>query len=169
MSRFVSRQIVKKRHLSPDPRYNSRLIQMLVNRLMKKGKKALAYKIIYETIDQIGNITKKDPVQIIEQAVRNATPLVEVKARRVGGSTYQIPKQVPSERGTTLSIRWILAACRSRSGKNMISKLTSEFIDASKKTGEAIRKRNEAHRMAEANRALAKVKFDLDKILNSAQ
>lgn len=163
------RQIIKKRYISPDPRYDSRLIQMIVNRLMKKGKKALAYKIIYETMDQIGNITKKDPVQIIEQAVRNATPLLEVKARRVGGSTYQIPKQVPSERGTTLSIRWILAACRNRSGKSMISKLTSEFIDASKKTGDSIRKRNEAHRMAEANRALAKVKFDIDQILSSAQ
>nr|AWX53506.1 ribosomal protein S7 [Scotinosphaera sp. NIES-154] len=162
------RQIVKKRYVAPDPRYESRLVQMIVNRLMKKGKKALAYKIIYETMDQIANMTKKDPVKIIEQAIRNATPLLEVKARRVGGSTYQIPKKVPSERGTTLSIRWILSACRNRSGKSMIFKLTNEFIDASKKTGDSIRKRNEAHRMAEANRALAKVKFDIDQILNSA-
>jgi small subunit ribosomal protein S7 len=169
MSRIFQREFIKKRYISPDPRYNSTLVQMIVNRLMKKGKKTLAYKIIYDTMEQIGKSTKKDPVQIIEQAVRNATPLLEVKGRRVGGSVYQVPKEVTSERGTTLSIRWILSACRNRSGKSMIAKLTNEFIDASKKTGDAIRKRNEVHRMVEANRALAKVKLNIDQILNSAQ
>lgn len=153
------RRTPKKRVLLPDPVYNNRLIEMIVNRLMKKGKKSLSYRLIYQTLKQVAEITEQDPVKIIEQAVRNATPLVEVKARRVGGSTYQVPVEVSPERGTTLALKWILSSCRNRSGKTMISKLTNELLDASKNLGNAIRKRDEIHKMAEANKAFAKYRF----------
>lgn len=153
------RRTPKKRTLSGDPVYDSRLIHIIVNHLMKKGKKSLAFRIFYEAFQQIGEITQQDPLQVIEQAIRNATPLVEVKARRVGGSTYQVPLEVNPERGTALAIRWILISCRNRSGKNMVVNLTNEFLDASKNIGNAIRKRDEVHRMAEANKAFAKYRF----------
>lgn len=153
------RRTPKKRIIIPDPVYNNRLIEMIVNRLMKKGKKSLSYRLIYQTLKQLAEITEQDPIKVIEQAVRNATPLVEVKSRRVGGSTYQVPIEVNPERGTTLALKWILTACRNRSGKTMISKLTNEFLDASKNLGNAIRKRDEIHKMAEANKAFAKYRF----------
>nr|WQA10887.1 ribosomal protein S7 [Streptosarcina sp. YL-2023a] len=153
------RRTPKKRILLADPVYDSRLVHMIVNHIMKKGKKSLAYRMFYEAMNQIGDSTNQDPVKVLEQAIRNATPLVEVKARRVGGSTYQVPLEVNPERGTALAIRWILVSCRSRSGRNMISKLANEFIDASKNIGNAIRKRDEIHRMAEANKAFAKYRF----------
>lgn len=149
----------KKRSLSPDPVYDSHLIHIIVNQLMKRGKKSLAYKMFYEAMNQLKESTQQDPVKTIEQAVRNATPLVEIKARRVGGSTYQVPLDVTPERGTALAIRWILASCRSQSGKNMVSKLSTEFLNASKSMGNAIRKKNEVHKMADANKAFAKHKF----------
>ena len=153
------RRTPKKRFLSPDPVYDSRLIHMIVNHLMKKGKKSLAFRLLYQSMIQIGETTQQDPVKIVEQAIRNATPLVEVKSRRIGGSTYQVPLEVNPERGTALAIRWLLTSCRSRAGKNMVGKLTNEFIDASKNVGNAIRKRDEVHRMAEANKAFAKYRF----------
>jgi small subunit ribosomal protein S7 len=153
------RRTPKKRLLVPDPVYDSRLIQMIVNRLMKEGKKSLAYRLLYQSMKQLAEITQQDPVKLVEQAVRNATPLVEVKARRVGGSTYQVPVEVDPERGTALALRWILGSCRSRSGKTMVSKLTNELLDASKNLGNAIRKRDEVHKMAEANKAFAKYRF----------
>ncbi|RYY00267.1 MAG: 30S ribosomal protein S7 [Cyanobacteriota bacterium] len=152
------RRIPKKRTLSPDPVYDNYLLHMIINRLMKKGKKSLASKLLYSTIKQIGETTQKDPVQIIEEAIRNVTPLVEVKARRVRGSTFQVPLTVSPERGTALGIRWIISSCRSRSGKNTISKLSAEFLDAAKNIGSAIRKKEEINRMAEANKAFAKYK-----------
>ena len=153
------RRTPKKRVLVPDPVYDSRLIEMIVNRLMKEGKKSLAYRLLYQSMQQVAEITQQDPVKVVEQAVRNATPLVEVKARRVGGSTYQVPVEVDPERGTALALRWILGSCRSRSGKTMVSKLTNELLDASKNLGNAIRKRDEVHKMAEANKAFAKYRF----------
>lgn len=153
------RRTPKKRVLVPDPVYDSRLIEMIVNRLMKEGKKSLAYRLLYQSMKQLSEITEQDPVRVIEQAVRNATPLVEVKARRVGGSTYQVPIEVDPDRGTALALRWILGSCRSRSGKTMVSKLTNELLDASKNLGNAIRKRDEVHKMAEANKAFAKYRF----------
>ena len=149
----------KKRFIGPDPVYDSHLIHIIVNQLMKKGKKSLAYKIFYESMNQLKESTQQDPVKTIEQAVRNATPLVEIKPRRVGGSTYQVPVDVTPERGTAFAIRWILACCRNRPGKTMVSKLTSEFLDASKNIGNAIRKKNEVHKMADANKAFVKYKF----------
>lgn len=149
----------KKRFLSPDPVYDSHLIHIIVNQLMKRGKKSLAYKLFYDSMHHLKENTEQNPVKTIEQAVRNATPLVEIKARRVGGSTYQVPLDVTPERGTALAIRWILFSCRNRSGKNMVSKLSTEFLDASKNMGNAIRKKNEVHKMADANKAFAKYKF----------
>ena len=153
------RRTPKKRIVMPDPVYDSRLIELIVRQIMRKGKKSLAYKIMYECMTQIAETTQQDPLAVIEQAIRNATPLVEVKARRVGGSTYQVPLEILPERGTALAIRWILNACRNRAGRNMASKLTNELIDASKNSGNAIRKRDEVHKMAEANKAFAKYRF----------
>lgn len=153
------RRTPKKRTLSADPVYNSRLVHTIVNHLMKNGKKSLAYKIFYGAMKQIADTTQQDPVKIIEEAIRNATPLVEVKARRVGGSTYQVPLAVSSDRGTALAIRWILSSSKTRAGRNMVVKVTNEFLDASKNIGNAIRKRDEVHKMAEANKAFAKYRF----------
>lgn len=153
------RRTPKKRIVMPDPIYDSRLVELIVRQIMRKGKKSLAYKIMYDSMNQIAEITQQEPLVIIEQAIRNATPLVEVKARRVGGSTYQVPLEILPERGTALAIRWILNACRNRVGRNMASKLTNELLDASKNAGNAIRKRDEIHKMAEANKAFAKYRF----------
>ena len=153
------RRTPKKRTVMPDPVYDSRLVELIVRQIMRQGKKSLAYKIMYESMNQIAETTQQEPLVIIEQAIRNATPLVEVKARRVGGSTYQVPLEILPERGTALAIRWILNACRNRAGRNMASKLTNELIDASKNSGNAIRKRDEVHKMAEANKAFAKYRF----------
>ena len=149
----------KKRIIVPDPVYNSRLIELVVRQVMRHGKKALAYRLLYNSMNQIAEITQQDPLVIIEKAIRNATPLVEVKARRIGGSTYQVPLEVPAERGTALAIRWILICCRNRGGKSMATKLTSEFLEAAKNSGLAIRKRDEVHKMADANKAFAKYRF----------
>ena len=153
------RRTPKKRSVMPDPIYDSRLVELIVRQIMRKGKKSLAYKIMYESMNQIAEITQQEPLVIIEQAIRNATPLVEVKARRVGGSTYQVPLEILPERGTALAIRWLLSACRNRTGRSMANKLTNELLDASKNSGNAIRKRDEIHKMAEANKAFAKYRF----------
>lgn len=153
------RRIPKKRIVMPDPVYDSRLVELVVRQIMRKGKKSLAYRIMYDAMTQIAETTQQDPLMVIEQGIRNATPLVEVKARRVGGSTYQVPLEVLPERGTALAIRWILIACRNRSGRTMASKLMNELLEASKNSGSAIRKRDEIHKMAEANKAFAKYRF----------
>ena len=153
------RRTQKKRIVMPDPVYDSRLVELLVRQLMRQGKKSLAYRIMYSSMNQLAKNTQQDPLIVIEQAIRNATPLLEVKARRIGGSTYQVPLEVAPERGTALAIRWILIACRSKSGKTMSNRLTTELLEASKNTGSAIRKRDEVHKMAEANRAFAKYRF----------
>nr|YP_009298069.1 ribosomal protein S7 [Plocamium cartilagineum]AOM68007.1 ribosomal protein S7 [Plocamium cartilagineum] len=153
------RNTSKKRTLLPDPIYNSKLINMLTVRILKHGKKGLAQKIIYKTLDIIQEKTSNDPLQILEQAIRNATPLVEVKARRVGGSTYQVPIEVRAYRGTNLALRWMTRFAKERSGKNMAFKLANEVIDASNDSGNTIRKREETHRMAEANKAFAHYRY----------
>jgi small subunit ribosomal protein S7 len=153
------RHRAKKRDTALDPKYQSPLLHMVVNRVMKNGKKGLAYKIVYQTMDSLKEKTNQDPLQVLNQAIMNVKPVVEVKSRRVGGAAYQIPRDVKAERGTILAIRWILSAARSRSGMSTVSKLTSEILDASKKTGAAMKRRNEVHRMAEANKAFAKFRF----------
>jgi small subunit ribosomal protein S7 len=145
----------EKREIIPDVRYSNQSVQELINRIMKKGKKSVAMGIVYDAIDIIGEREKRDPVEVFEQALKNAAPILEVKPRRVGGATYQVPVEVRQDRRTSLAIRWILAAARARPGKTMAEKLAAELMDAANNTGAAIRKREETHRMAEANRAFA--------------
>nr|YP_009565151.1 ribosomal protein S7 [Gelidium galapagense]QBA96502.1 ribosomal protein S7 [Gelidium galapagense] len=153
------RNTAKRRIMTPDPIYNSKLISMLVSRILKHGKKSLAQKIIYEALEIIDNKTSYEPLEVLEKAIRNITPLVEVKARRVGGSTYQVPIEVRAYRGTNLALKWITKFASERSGKNMAIKLANEIIDAYNESGNSIRKKEETHRMAEANKAFAHYRY----------
>jgi small subunit ribosomal protein S7 len=153
------RTVVKKRPVPPDPVYNSRLLSMMVRRIMHHGKKSVASRIIYDAFKIIEERTGKEPLEVFEEAVRNVTPLVEVKARRVGGATYQVPMEVRSERGITLAMRWLIQFSRSRPGTSMASKFANELMDAANETGNAIRKREETHRMADANKAFAHYRY----------
>ncbi len=153
------RSAAQKRTVPPDSVYNSRLVSMMSRRIMLSGKKSVANKILYGAFKIIEERTSNDPLETFEQAVRNTTPLVEVKARRVGGATYQVPMEVRSERGTALSLRWITQFSRSRGGRTMAMKLANELIDAANETGGAVRKREETHRMAEANKAFAHYRY----------
>lgn len=144
-----------KREISGDARYNNKLIQGMINRLMRRGKKSVAIRIIYQALEIIETRTKRDPVEVFEQAIKNVTPVLEVKPRRVGGATYQVPVEVRPARRISLAMRWLLAAARSRPGKTMAERLAAELMDASNNTGATIKKREETHRMAEANRAFA--------------
>lgn len=145
---------IKKQLVMPDPFFDSILIQKITNKLIKKGKKTLAHKIINQTIKEIEKKTQKDPVQIIEQAIANVAPAIEIKARRIGGAVYSIPIELDSERGISVAIRWILNSCNNQSGKPYEIRLSNELIDASKKMGSAIRKREETHKIAESNARL---------------
>jgi len=145
----------EERIIPPDIRYNSVNVQTMILHIMKRGKKSLAVRLMYEAMDLIKERTDKNPLEVFDTALRNVSPAMEVRPRRVGGATYQVPMEVSVERRTTLAIRWILAAARDRSGKSFPDKLASELIDATNDTGAAIRKRDEAHKMAEANRAFS--------------
>ena len=145
----------ERRPLAPDMRYKSLHIQTMVKHVMKRGKKSTAVRVIYGAMDMIKERAQKDPLEVFDTALRNVSPAMEVRPRRVGGATYQVPMEVGSERRTTLAIRWILGAARERSGKSFADKLASELIDAANDTGAAIRKRDETHKMAEANRAFS--------------
>lgn len=149
----------ERRDVEPDLRYNNRRVSMFVNRMMKHGKKSTAFRIMYDCFDLIEERAKRDPLEVFEQAMQNATPQVEVKPRRVGGATYQVPMEVPHYRQTTLAIRWLLNAARSRHGKSMAEKLSSEFMDAANGQGAAVKRKDDAHRMAEANRAFAHYRY----------
>ncbi|MGB3403553.1 MAG: 30S ribosomal protein S7 [Microcoleaceae cyanobacterium] len=153
------RRVVQKRPVPPDPVYNSRLVSMMVRRIMRSGKKSLADRIVYDALKTMEERMGAEALELFEKAVRNATPLVEVKARRVGGATYQVPMEVRSERGITLALRWIIRAARTRSGRTMAGKLANELMDAANETGSAVRKREETHRMAEANKAFAHYRY----------
>nr|YP_010835350.1 ribosomal protein S7 [Cryptomonas gyropyrenoidosa]WFQ83025.1 ribosomal protein S7 [Cryptomonas gyropyrenoidosa] len=156
----MSRRTTAKKRLSlPDPVYNSRLISMLSVRILQQGKKHLAQRIIYQALEIIKTKTNEDPLNILETAIRKVTPLVEVKAKRIGGSTYQVPMEVRAFRGTNLALRWITKFSRERSGKSMPIKLANEIMDSANETGNSIRKREETHRMAEANKAFAHYRF----------
>jgi small subunit ribosomal protein S7 len=144
-----------KREASPDMKYKSEYVAMCINRVMKWGKKSVARSTVYDAFDLIEERMSRDPLQVFEQAVKNATPLVEVKPRRVGGATYQIPVEVPPERRTSLALRWLLSSARGRSGKSMAEKLAAELMDAANNVGNTIKRREDTHRMAEANRAYA--------------
>jgi len=144
-----------KREILPDARYHSVTVARLINRIMKCGKKSTAEKIVYGALEAVGQQESKEPVSVLEQAMKNATPLLKVKPRRVGGATYQVPVEVSPEVGFSLAMRWLIASARARAGKSMIEKLAAELSDASKEQGATIKKREDTHRMAEANRAFA--------------
>lgn len=146
---------ISKRETVPDIKYNSVLISRLINKLMERGKKSTARGIMYNALDIVEKQESKPPVSVLESAVKNASPLLMVKPRRVGGATYQVPVEVETERGAAIAIRWILQASRARKGKAMAEKLAAEIIDASKEQGTTIKKREDTHKMAEANRAFA--------------
>ncbi len=145
----------ERRPIPPDMRYNSVQVQTMVQHVMKRGKKSTALRVIYGAMDLIQERTQKSPMDVFDAALRNVSPAMEVRPRRVGGATYQVPMEVAVERRTTLAIRWILTAARERGGQSFSDKLASELIDASNETGAAIRKRDETHKMAEANRAFS--------------
>nr|YP_010336183.1 ribosomal protein S7 [Chroodactylon ornatum]UNJ14589.1 ribosomal protein S7 [Chroodactylon ornatum] len=156
----MSRRSKTKKNLSiPDAMYQSRLVTMLTVRILKHGKKELAQRLVYKALDLIRERTSSDPLAVLEKAIRNVTPVVEVKARRIGGSTYQVPIEVRAYRGTNLALRWITRFSRQRSGKNMALKLANELMDAANESGSSIRKKEETHRMAEANKAFSHYRY----------
>ena len=144
-----------KRKIDPDVRYNSVQVQSFINRVMKNGKKSTATRLLYDAFDLIEKNLKKDPLEVFQQALKNVSPVMEVKPRRVGGATYQVPMEVSSARQFALATRWILAAARARSGRSFSEKLAGELMDAYNNTGPSIKKRDETHKMVEANRAFS--------------
>lgn len=145
----------EKREIHPDVRYNSVHLQTLMQHVLKKGKRSLAERLVYDALDLVQERTGKSAIEVFDAALKNVSPVMEVRPRRVGGATYQVPMEVSADRRLTLAIRWILSAARERAGKSFSDKLASELIDASNETGAAIRKRDETHKMAEANRAFS--------------
>ena len=145
----------EKRPIIPDARYGSVQVQAFINSVMRNGKKSLAARLVYDALEMVEERTKKNGLEVFDTAFKNVSPLMEVKPRRVGGATYQIPMEVPGYRRFALATRWILQASNARSGKNFSEKLAGELVDAANNTGASIRKRDETHKMAEANRAFS--------------
>jgi small subunit ribosomal protein S7 len=150
---MARRNRAERRQTPPDARFNSTNVQVLINKVMTRGKKSTAERVVYGAFDRIQTQTGRDPLDVFQQAVRNTTPVLEVKPRRVGGATYQVPVEIRADRRLALSMRWLLTAARNRNGRSMSEKLASEFLDAANNTGAAIKRRDDTHRMAEANRA----------------
>ena len=146
---------VEKRAVLPDPRYNSRTLGKLINKVMTRGKKSTAERIVYTALGLIEARMRRNPLDVFELAMRNATPMIEVKPRRVGGATYQVPVEIRTDRRVALAMRWLIGSARSRPGKSMSEKLTAELTDASAGQGATIKRREDTHRMAEANKAFA--------------
>ena len=144
-----------KKNIQPDPIYNNVTVAKFINQVMRRGKKTIARKIVYGAFSIIKEKTKKEPLEVFEQALRNASPLLEVKSKRIGGATYQVPREVKRERRVTLAMRWLIKATKSRKGKPTREKLAEELIEASENRGAAVKKKEDTHRMAEANRAFA--------------
>src|SRR5437764_10276464 len=148
-----------KHELLPDARYNSLLVARFINKLMERGKKGTAEAIMYGTIEELERRARRPGLEVFEQALRNATPVIEVKPRRVGGATYQVPVEIKGERRQSLAIRWLIGAARKRTGKSMMERLAQELMDAANNTGSTIKRREDTHRMAEANRAFSHYRF----------
>ena len=146
---------VTKRTITPDPKYNDQIVAKFVNCIMRRGKKSVAESIFYDSLDIINKSTKKDSLEVFKQALDNVKPVLEVKAKRIGGATYQVPIEVSSDRRTSLAMRWIIDYAKARKGKSMGEKLAQEIIDASKGEGTSIKKKEDIHKMAEANKAFA--------------
>lgn len=148
-----------KREITPDPVYNSKLVAKFINNIMNRGKRTLAERIFYTSMAIVKHRTKQEPIEIFEKAIRNLLPTLEVKSRRIGGATYQVPIEVRPERKYALAIRWCLNYARQRSGKSFAEKLAGELIDAAANTGTAIKKREDTHKMAEANKAFSQMRY----------
>ncbi len=146
---------VPKREIAPDPLYNNVDVAKLINKVMRDGKKSIAEKIVYGAFDIIREKTKRDPLEVFYQALNNVMPLVEVRPRRVGGANYQVPIEVRPDRSKSLGLRWLVEYARERQGRSMVEKLAQEIMDAANGTGGAVKKREDTHRMAEANKAFA--------------
>ena len=146
---------VEKRDVLPDPLYNSKLVTRLINRIMQDGRKGKAQTILYNAFDLIKERTNQEPMEVFDQAIKNVMPVLEVRARRVGGSNYQVPVEVRPERRTSLALRWLVNYARLRGEKTMVERLANEIIDAANNTGAAVKKREDMHKMAEANKAFA--------------
>lgn len=142
-----------------DPIYSSVDIAKFINRLMRKGKKSIAERIFYTSMEKIQERAKEEAIEVFNRALKNVTPLIEVKARRIGGSTYQVPIEVRTDRGMALGSSWLITAAKSRNGKSMVEKLTSELLDAANGSGAAVKKREDTHKMAEANKAFAHYRY----------
>ena len=149
----------EKRIPAPDPIYNNVDISKFINRIMRRGKKSLAEKIFYATMERIKERVNDNPIEVFQKALQNATPLLEVKARRIGGSTYQVPIEVKADRGFALASSWLIESAKKRGGKSFIDKLTNELLDASNGLGSACKKREDTHKMAEANKAFAHYRY----------
>ncbi len=150
---------IQRRDTMPDPVYKSRTLAKFINKIMRGGKKGLAERIMYDTLEMVGEQTKRDSIEVFDQAMRNATPVLEVKPKRVGGATLQVPVDIKGERRQSLAIRWLLRSARARTGRTMAEKLAAEIIDASNNTGATIKRREDTHKMAEANKAYAHYKW----------
>jgi len=146
---------LEKRTVPADPRFGSEILQRFINKLMERGKKGVAERIVYTAFDTVELRTGRDPLEVFSQAIMNTRPAIEVKPRRVGGATYQVPVQVPENRRESLAMRWLLQATKARPGKSMSDKLANEILDAFNNTGAAVKRREDTHRMAEANKAFA--------------
>ena len=145
----------EKRINLPDVRYNNLYVTSFVHRIMRRGKKSVATRLMYDAMDIVGEKTGRNAAEVLDQALRNVGPVMEVRPRRVGGATYQVPMEVPSSRRVTLAMRWIIDASNARSGRSFAEKLSGEILDAANNQGTAVRKREETHKMAEANRAFS--------------
>ena len=146
---------VVRRDVPPDPKYGSRSLAKFINRLMMGGKKSLAERIVYVALDNVERHVHQNPLDVFDQAMRNVTPVLEVKPRRVGGATYQVPVEIRGERRVSLAMRWLIGAARNRPGKSMAEKLSAEILDASRGQGVTVKRKDDVHRMAEANKAFA--------------
>jgi small subunit ribosomal protein S7 len=146
---------IQPRKAEPDPVYNSELVAQMINRVMSRGKKSVAEKIVYSALDRVGERTGRPPLEVLEQAVKTVTPVLEVRSRRVGGANYQVPVEVPQRRGRTLGIRWLITFARQRREKGMNDKLAGEILDALNEQGGAFKRKDDMYRMAQANKAFA--------------
>ena len=152
---MARRREAQKRKITPDPKYNDVLVGRFINNILRRGKKSVAERIVYDALEAVAVKAKEDPIKVFRKAVENTAPLLEVRSRRVGGATYQVPVEVKEGRRIALSIRWMIQFAKERSGRSMVEKLTGEILDASNNAGGAIKKKEDVHRMAEANKAFA--------------
>lgn len=151
----MRRNRAEKREIPPDVRYNNVEVQSFINRVMKKGKKSVATNLVYDAMEMAAERLNKEPLEVFQQAVQNASPMMEVKPRRVGGATYQVPMEVTSDRRFALATRWLIQGARSRGGRSFAEKLAGEFMDAFNNSGSAVRRKEDTHKMAESNRAFS--------------